>query len=86
MAHENTPLALSYLGDVHILIVLPEVKPNITVRYKLDLGILRSATTFSIANCSGKLGCKLVEMSLAASLMPPSLISKIYLMLKEGAK
>ena len=67
---------------MHIHIVLPEVKPNITVRYKLDLGILRSATTFSIATGLGKLGCKLVEMSLAVSSMSPSPFSRICLMLK----
>ena len=52
------------------------------MRYKLDLGILSSATTFSMATCFGKLGCKLVEMSLVASLMSPSLFSRICLMLK----
>ena len=46
----------------------------------LDLGLFRPAA-FSIANHSGKLGCKLVEMSLAASLMSPSLFSRICLML-----
>ena len=69
---------------MHIHIVLPEVKPNITVRYKLDLGLFRPATAFSIANCLGKLGCKLVEMSLAASLIPTSLISQDLLDAQEA--
>ena len=71
-------------STVFHIVVVPEVKPNVTMRHANDLGILRSATTVSIANCSGKLGCKLVEMSLAASSMSPSLISKIYLVLKKG--
>ena len=55
--------------NVHIHIVLPEVQPNISVWYEFDLGLFRPASAFSIANYSDKLGCKLVEMSLAASLM-----------------
>ena len=70
---------------MHIHIVLPEVKPINTVRYKHDLGLFMPATTaFKIANCSRKLGCKLVEMSLAASLIPTSLISQDLLDAQEA--
>ena len=52
---------------MHIDIVLPEVKPNITVRHTFDLDLLRSVAALSIAYCSRKRGCNLVDMSLAAS-------------------
>ena len=69
---------------MRIHIVLPEVKPNITVRYVYDLGLFMPAIVFSIANCLRKLGCKLVEMSLAASLIPTSLISQDLLDAQEA--
>ena len=73
MAQGNTPPAFCCLGGKNVQSI---------VLQGIDLGLVRSATAFSITNCLGKLGCKLVEMSLAASLIPPSLISKTCLMLK----
>ena len=57
-------------------IVVTEVKPNVILPHANDLGLFRSATAFTIANYSGKLGFMLVEMSLAAFLMS-TLISGI---------